>query len=85
MTLPDRLDLDRLQLLVYHDEDVEIYINGVLAGSEGGFVNAYDPMDISAAARKELKPGGKIVLAAHCHQTVGGQGVDVGLVEVKEP
>ncbi|HKD37142.1 MAG TPA: DUF4965 domain-containing protein, partial [Pirellulales bacterium] len=83
-TLPEKLDLNRLQLLVYHDEDVEIYINGVLAGSEGGFVNAYDPMDISAAARKQLEPGAKIVIAAHCHQTVGGQGVDVGLIEVNE-
>ncbi len=84
-TLPEKLDLDRLQLLVYHDEDVEIYINGVLAASEGGFVNSYDPMDISAAARKQLKPGAKFVIAAHCHQTVGGQGVDVGIVEASEP
>ena len=47
-------------------------------------MNAYDPMDINAAAREQLKPGEKIVLAVHCHQTVGGQGVDVGLVEVAE-
>ncbi len=84
-TLPEKLDFDRLQLLVYHDEDVEIYINGLLAASEGGFVNSYDPMDISAAARKQLKPGAKFVIAAHCHQTVGGQGVDVGIVEASEP
>src|SRR5207244_1791916 len=84
-TLPANVNLERLQLLVYHDEDVEIYINGVLAASESGFVNAYDPMDISAAARVQLKPGAKIVLAVHCHQTTGGQGVDVGLVEVREP
>jgi hypothetical protein len=83
-TLPEKIDPEHLQLLVYHDEDVEIYINGVLAGSESGFVNAYDPMDMSAAARAQLKPGAKIVLAVHCHQTVGGQGVDVGLVEVVE-
>jgi hypothetical protein len=84
-TLPDNVDLEHLQLLVYHDEDVEVYIDGVLAASEGGFVNSYEPMDISAAAKKLLKPGGKFTLAAHCHQTVGGQGVDVGMVEVVEP
>jgi hypothetical protein len=84
-TLPDNVNLEHLQLLVYHDEDVEVYIDGVLAASEGGFVNSYEPMDTSAAAKKLLKPGGKFTLAVHCHQTVGGQGVDVGLVEVAEP
>ncbi len=83
-TLPEGVDLDHLQLLVYHDEDVEVYIDGVLAASEAGFVNSYEPMDISAAAKKLLKPGGRFTFAVHCHQTVGGQGVDVGLVEVVE-
>jgi hypothetical protein len=83
-SLPENADVGHLQLLVYHDEDVEIYIDGVLAGSEAGFVNSYDPMDISSAAKKLLKPGQKFTLAVHCHQTVGGQGVDVGLVEVAE-
>jgi hypothetical protein len=72
-----------LQLLVYHDEDVEIYLNGVLAASAPGFVNSYEPMELSGAARALLKPGAKIVLAVHCHQTTGGQGVDVGLADVK--
>jgi hypothetical protein len=83
-TLPDNVDLDRLQLTVYHDEDIEVYIDGVPAASEAGFVNSYELVDISAAAKKLLKPGGKFTLAVHCHQTVGGQGVDVGLVEVIE-
>ncbi|MDB5356033.1 MAG: Glutaminase [Phycisphaerales bacterium] len=71
-----------LQLIVYHDEDVEIYINGVFAAGEGGYANAYEPMDIRQPARAILKPGAKITLAVHCHQTTGGQGVDVGLVDV---
>ena len=73
-----------LQLYVYHDEDVDIYINGVLAATEAGFVSAYQPMDIRATARVLLKPGAKITFAVHCHQTEGGQGVDVGLVNVTE-
>jgi cytochrome c oxidase subunit 2 len=32
-----------------------------------------------------LKPGAKITLAVKCHQTEGGQGVDVGLVNVTDP
>jgi hypothetical protein len=73
-----------LQFSVYHDEDVEIYVNGVLAASESDFVTDYQPMEMTRTARALLKPGAKVVLAVHCHQTRGGQGVDVGLVNVTE-
>ncbi len=74
-----------LNFLVYHDEDIEIYVDGILGASEAGFVPSYTPMEISATARAHLKPGAKVTLAAHCHQTKGGQGIDVGLVDVTEP
>jgi hypothetical protein len=73
-----------LQFYVYHDEDVELYINGVAAGSESGFTTSYVPIEISAAGRALLKPGARITLAVHCHQTTGGQGIDVGLAKVVE-
>ena len=41
-------------------------------------------MEIRKTARALLKPGAKITLAVHCHQTIGGQGVDVGIVNVAE-
>jgi hypothetical protein len=77
-------DATNLQLSVYHDEDVEIYVNGSLAAKEGGYVNQYQLLDIAAHAREQLKPGAKVALAVHCHQTTGGQGVDVGIVNVVE-
>jgi hypothetical protein len=40
-------------------------------------------MAIGGEARALLTPGAKITLAVHCHQTKGGQGVDVGLVDVE--
>lgn len=74
-----------LQFVVYHDEDVQIYVNGVPAAQEAGFVSGYEAMDIAASAKALLKPGAKITLAAHCHQTEGGQGIDIGLVNVTQP
>jgi hypothetical protein len=73
-----------LQFLVYHDEDIEIYVNGVLAASESGYAASYVPLDINPPALALLKPGAKVTLAVHCHQTTGGQNVDVGLAEVTD-
>lgn len=70
-----------LQLSIFHDEDAEIYINGVLAAKVGGFNGKYEPEEIAAAARATLKPG-ENVIAIHCHQTGGGQYIDAGLVSV---
>jgi len=41
-----RLDPSTLQLLVFHDEDLEIYFDDVLAARASGFVRDYEPMDI---------------------------------------
>ncbi len=68
-------------LLIHHDEDVEAYINGALAAAEGGYTVRYEVRPLSAAARAALRPG-RNVLAAHCRQTVGGQFIDVGLVDL---
>ena len=73
-----------LQFDVYHDEDVEIYVNGVLAASEAGYTTTYGTLEPSPASRALLQPGASITLAVHCHQTTGGQDIDVGLADVIE-
>jgi hypothetical protein len=83
VTLPTQ-NYSHLQFYVYHDEDVEIYVNGEPAASDSGFTTGYIPLEISPAARALLKPGARVVLAAHCHQTGGGQGVDIGIADVTE-
>jgi hypothetical protein len=74
--------LDNLQLSVHHDEDVEVYLNGVLAASATGYTTQYEPLPLNAEARAALRPG-ENVIAIHCHQTSGGQYIDAGLVQVK--
>jgi hypothetical protein len=72
--------IDRLMIRDNHDEDVRVYINGVLAYEAGGFFNGYETRPIRPEARKAIRPGQDNVLAVQCRQSEGGQSVDVGLV-----
>ena len=72
-----------LMLYAHHDEDAEIYINGVLAAELLGYTGDYRPFEINEAGRDALKKGVN-TLAIHCHQTNGGQYIDAGFVEVTE-
>ena len=71
-------DLNNLVFNLYHDEDCEIYINGVLAADIKGF-STYTVAPVNEAGKKALIPNGTNVIAIHCHQTDGGQGIDVGI------
>jgi hypothetical protein len=83
ITVPEGAHPD-LQFIAYHDEDVAIHVNGIPAAQEGGFTTNYVPLEISRVARAAMKPGSKILVAVHFHQTEGGQGIDVGLADVTE-
>jgi hypothetical protein len=72
-------DLIGLKLRVYHDEDARIYLNGVLALELKGFVTEYEEFDVPEAAVAALRPGINTI-AVTCHQTTGGQGIDVGIL-----
>ncbi len=83
ITVPEGTDPASLQLYVHHDEDAEIYLNGILAAKTSGYTAEYDVIEMLPTAKSALKPG-KNSLAVHCHQTVGGQYIDVGLARLKE-
>ena len=72
-----------LRAWIHHDEDVEVYINGVLAVQAGGFITGYDVFPLTPQGKAALKPGQNLI-AIHCHQTSGGQYVDFGLVDVQQ-
>ena len=70
-----------LQFRLHHDEDAEVYVDGVLATEVSGYVTDYEAVPIKTKARELLKPG-QHILAVHCRQTVGGQYIDVGIIDL---
>ena len=69
-----------LMFAINHSGNVEIYINGVLAGKASGFADHDEEVDITPEGVAALKPG-KNVLTVHCHQDAGDKYryVDVGI------
>ncbi len=66
---------------VFHDEDAEVYLNGVKVLSLSGHVTGYQdlPLGEGPASLRE----GRNVVAVHCRQTAGGQNIDLGLTLIR--
>ena len=71
-----------LQLRIHHDEDAEVYLNGQLIARCRGYTTGYELVPIEI--RGQPLHDGENVLAVHCHQTGGGQYIDVGLSRLVE-
>jgi hypothetical protein len=78
-----KTDFSHLLGWLHHDEDAEIYVNGVMALRARGYSTSYEPVDLNSRGTAALKPGTNTI-AIHCHQTAGGQFIDFGLVETEK-
>jgi len=77
-----RGDPGEVRLEICHDDDVTVWINGILALKQEGWSNdTYRTFAISPEAQAGIRSG-RNVIAFHCRNT-GGQGyVDVGVLHV---
>jgi hypothetical protein len=67
-----------LFLRIHHDDDAEVFVNGVPAAELKGYRTAYAWFPLEAPAEKAAQ-GGRVTLAVHCHQEKGGQFIDAGV------
>lgn len=67
-------------LLIHHDEDATVYLNGIQIVKLDGYTTEYQVIALEAPARAALKKG-RNLLAVHCHQTGGGQFIDAHIVD----
>jgi hypothetical protein len=70
-------------VMIHHDEDAEVYLNGKMLLKLNGHTTGYSVIPLKQEASLNFKPG-RNVLAVHCHQTKGGQYIDVGLLDLIE-
>jgi len=72
---------DRLKMSVYHDEDVEIFLNGQHIAKRGGHSDKYVDIPLGKQASAALQTGRNVV-AVHLRQTGGGQFFDMKLESI---
>ena len=70
-------------LLVHHDEDAEIFVNGQQVAALERWSTEYKVVPLDDDGRKALRAG-KNVLAVHCRQQNGGQFIDVHIVDAQK-
>lgn len=74
-----KADPAKLMLVLNHDDDVVIYLNGTKILDKPDYINEYVYLPLSAEGQKALQKG-RNVLAVHCVSPRGGSFIDVGLV-----
>ena len=75
----DGAELKAGAVVITHDEDTEVYVNGQKILDVKEFIGNYQMHLVTDALRKALKKGTN-TLAVHTHQTNGGQFIDLALL-----
>jgi hypothetical protein len=71
-----------LYFRLFHDEEIWIYINGQPVLHRAGWTTEYINLPVLHDKKNVFKTG-RNVIAIRCTQTRGGQGVDVGILDLQ--
>lgn len=80
VSVAEPLPKGKLSLLLWHDDDAEVYLNGVLLTKQESYNGRYEYFDVPEAARAALHKG-ENTLAMHATSPQGGEYLDAGLYE----
>ncbi len=69
------------RVLLHHDDDAEVYVNGRLAVKAPGYVRTYVVLPMRPEAARTLAVGVNL-LAVHCVYRGGGRYIDAGIVDM---
>jgi len=75
----DGKPFERAAVNLYHDEDVTVHVNGKKILRREWYMPRYELHDVTEPLKAAMREG-RNVLAVTCHQTAGGQYIDVGIV-----
>ena len=70
-------------LLLHHDDDAEVYVNGRLAARAPGYVTRYEVLPMAPDAARTVAVGVNL-LAVHCVYRGGGRYIDAGIVDAAQ-
>jgi hypothetical protein len=72
-------DIKDAALVIFWDEDTEVFVNGKKIWNRSGFVTSYEMFSVTEALKSALRKG-QNTLAVHTRQTGGGQFIDLALL-----
>ncbi len=75
--------VDRAALIIHHDDDTEVFLNGQEIWTHGRWNDVYQAFDVTEKMKAAIKPGAN-TLAVHVHQDHGGQFLDLALLAGEE-
>jgi hypothetical protein len=72
-------DLKEAALVIFYDEDTEVYVNGERIWNRSGFITSYEMFTVTDPLQRALRKG-QNTIAVHTRQTGGGQFIDLALL-----